>query len=149
MVHGMGVLIVLVGSVLILQQGEGTVAEGIAPPAEQAGHSHAQEVSTVAPQHHVHGEVSSQNSVGGQLYSLFMHHAAGYFVFAIGILLALDRATQSRRCSFCCRSNSSGTPNDGLGTRGTGRQLVVSVRGVVRVGVRGRKGLITTNWTRH
>lgn len=94
---GWGVLIVLVWSVLILQQGEGTVAEGIAPLVEPSGHSHAQEVSTDAPRHHVHTEVSSQNSVGGQLYSLFMHHAAGYFVFAIGILLALDRATQSRR----------------------------------------------------
>ncbi len=94
---GWGVLIGLVGSVLILQQGEGTVAEGIAPPAEQAGHSHAQEVSTNAPQHHVQGEVSSQNSVGARPYSLFMHHVAGYFVFAIGILIAMDRATDSRR----------------------------------------------------
>ncbi len=91
------VLIVLVGSVLFLQQSDGTAADGIAPLFDPSGHSHAQHVSTDAPQQHVHTEVSSQNSVGGRPYSLFMHHTAGQFVFAIGILMALDRATQSRR----------------------------------------------------
>ncbi len=91
------VLIVMAGSVLVLQQWEGTAAERTAPPVEEAGHSYAQEISTDSPQHHVHGAVSSQNGVGGHPYSLFMHHTAGHFVFAIGILLAMDRATHSQR----------------------------------------------------
>lgn len=91
------VLIVMVGSVLFLQQSKGTAAEGNAPLFEQSGHIHAQEVVIDSPQHHAHTGVSNQDSVGGRPYSLFMHHTAGQFVFAIGILMAMDRATQCRR----------------------------------------------------
>lgn len=93
----MYVLILVVCSVLFLQHSDGTTAERKAPPFEQSGHIPTRDTSTVFPQHHGHGEVSSQNSIGGRLYSLFMHRTAGYFVFAVGILMAMDRAIRSRR----------------------------------------------------
>lgn len=39
---------------------------------------------------------ATQGHGGGQLYSLFMHHTAGYVVLTIGILMLLDRETRSR-----------------------------------------------------
>ena len=91
------VLILIVGSALFLQQSDGTAAEGKTPPFEQSGHIHVQDASAHSHQPRAHGEVTSQKSIGGGPYSLFMHHAAGYFVFAIGILMAMDRATHSRQ----------------------------------------------------
>ncbi|HKP01549.1 MAG TPA: hypothetical protein VJU02_07950 [Nitrospiraceae bacterium] len=92
------VLIFIVGSMLFLQQSEGTAAENIGLPFEQSRYIHTQDASTDIHQHPVQGKVTSQKHIGGRPYSLFMHHAAGYFMLAIGILMAMDRATHFRQC---------------------------------------------------
>ena len=91
------VLILIVGSVLLLPQSEGAVTARKGLPFEQSNHIHAQDAFTDSHPQHVHGEVPSQKNVSGRPYSLFMHHTAGYFVFVIGILMAIDRATPSPR----------------------------------------------------
>lgn len=89
------VLIVIVGSVLVLRVSEGTAAESHEPPFEQSGHIQAQ--NAPIDSHQRHKEATNQKHVGGSPYSLFTHHTAGYFVFAIGILITIDRATHSRQ----------------------------------------------------
>ena len=79
------VLIFIVGSMLFLQQPEGRAAESNGRPFEQSRHIHTQDAPTDVHQHR------------GPPYSLFMHQAAGYFMLAIAILMAMDRATRFRQ----------------------------------------------------
>lgn len=51
--------------------------------------------STDSHHHYVSADVARQH-VEERRYSLFMHHATGYLLLAIGILLAIDRSTYSR-----------------------------------------------------
>ena len=84
--------IVICGLVLFLSPSEGTA--GI-----RGSHGESFSADTVADshQHRSHAEITSRQTLGGRPYSLFMHHTAGYFVFAIGVLMAMDRATHSRQ----------------------------------------------------
>ncbi len=92
-------VLILIGSVLFIPSSQGTAAETNRAPLGQSGHVHARDASTDSHQHdvHVHEQGASQQNVGGAPYSLFMHHAAGYFVLAIGILMAMGRATHSQQ----------------------------------------------------
>jgi hypothetical protein len=89
------VLILIVGSVLLVPQSEGAVTARKGQSFEQSNHIHAQEASTDSHQHSQ--AVADQDHLGGRPYSLFMHHTAGYFMFAIGVLMVMDRVTHSRQ----------------------------------------------------
>lgn len=89
------VLILIVGSVLLLPQSEGAVTARKGLSFEQSHHIHAQVASADSHQHSQ--EVADQDHLGGRPYSLFMHHTAGYLMFAIGVLMVMDRATHSRQ----------------------------------------------------
>lgn len=91
------VLVFIVGSMLFVQQSEGAASESQRLPFEQSRHLHTQDASTDILQHRVQGEVTNQKHIYGRPYSLFMHHAAGYFMLAIGILMAMDRTTHFRQ----------------------------------------------------
>lgn len=71
-------------------------------PAILSGEGMAAEVGALLPNastdsyhHHASADVPTQH-VDGRPYSLFMHHATGYMLLVIGILLAIDRSTYSR-----------------------------------------------------
>ena len=68
------------------------------PAGTAAGTSGSHEDNVrVAPDSHYnrsYGEVTNQNHGASRSYSLFMHHATGYFVLIIGILFTVDRSTR-------------------------------------------------------
>lgn len=79
--------ILVLSSILILPMQAGTAAG--------TNGSHEDNVRVATDFHHnrSHADVTNQNRGASRSYSLFMHHATGYFVLIIGLLFALDRST--------------------------------------------------------
>lgn len=82
---------ILSGSPAILS-GEG-MAAGVGASFTE-GEIELPNASTDSHHHYASADIPTQH-VEGRPYSLFMHHATGYMLLAIGILLAIDRSTYS------------------------------------------------------